>query len=110
MRKEEALMEIIGKALEYEYENGEAYQVVFEEKNATWKCLAGSSAGASGTESHDAIEVAPNILFVSWLESTQEVVSYVANLNNMTIFCSYVYENQRHLWKGEIKYFGPVKR
>jgi phenolic acid decarboxylase len=102
-------MELVGKALEYEYDHGETYQVVFHDNSATWTCLAGPYAGATGTESQDAVEVAPNILFVSWLEETQEVVSLVANLNNMTIFCSYVLENKRHQWQGRIKYFGPVK-
>ena len=102
-------MKIIGKTLVYEYENGESYQVEFQEAQATWTYLAGSAAGASGTETHDVVEVAPNIIFVSWLEETREVVSFVADLNNNIIHTSYVYEDTRHFWKGKITYFGPAK-
>lgn len=100
------MISLAGKILRYEYENGEAYQILFHENSATWTSLAGTAAGMSGTEQHDVIEVASNVLFVSWLESSGEVVSLVANLNTQRVYVSYVYENTRHFWKGEIKYFG----
>ena len=59
-------MEVTGKILEYEYENGERYRLLFGIKTVTWECLAGSAAGSSGTDSYGAIEIAPNILFISW--------------------------------------------
>ena len=95
-----------GKLLRYEYENGDMYQVLFGEDTATWTYGPGSENPVSGTENHDVVEIVPNVFFVSWSESTGEVVSFVANLNEMEIHTSYVYENTRHFWKGSIKYFG----
>ena len=93
---------ISGKTLNYTYQNGESYRVSFSDTGATWAALTGSAAGSTGTESYDCAEVTPNVFFVSWLEESGEVVSYVANLNDRTIFCSYVFEKERHFWTGKI--------
>ena len=92
--------------MRYEYENGDIYQVLFEEDTVTWTYGPGSGNAVSGTENHDVAEIVPNVFFVSWLESNGEVVSFVANLNEMEIHTSYVYKNSLHFWKGSIKYFG----
>ncbi|NME68006.1 MoaF-related domain-containing protein [Flammeovirga aprica] len=94
--------DLAGKTLVYAYDNGESYQLDFEEKLVKWTCIAGSAKGYSGTEIYDFAEVAPDILFVSWLEKSREVVSAVFNLNTMKVFCSYVYEMEKHQWEGKI--------
>ena len=102
-------MLIVGKTLEYGYENGDAYRILFGEKTITWECLAGLGAGEFGTEFHDAVEVAPNVLFVSWSKDTGEAISMVANLEKQTIHCSSVYHQIRHFWAGKITHFGPAR-
>ena len=59
-------MRIVGKILEYGYENGDAFRILFGDKTITWKCLVGLGAGEFGTEFHNTVEVAPNVLFVTW--------------------------------------------
>lgn len=98
-------IEMIGKRLIYEYDNGETYMLEFEVNTLTWTCIAGNAKGFAGKEKYDFVEVAPKILFVSWLESNREVVSLVFNLNTKQVFCSYVYEMEKHQWKGKITSF-----
>lgn len=94
-----------GKSLTYIYENNDSYRVSFDDAGATWTALSGPATGSTGTETYDCAEVAPNVFFVSWLEESAEVVSFVANLNESTITCSYVFEKERHFWKGKITDF-----
>jgi hypothetical protein len=101
-------MEITGKISEYEYENGERYRLLFGIKTVTWECLAGSAAGSSGTDSYGAIEIAPNILFISWSTDSGEVVSIVANFQKDTLHCCNTYEGKRQFLKGNIKRFSKA--
>ncbi|MEM8860746.1 MAG: phenolic acid decarboxylase [Chloroflexota bacterium] len=93
---------MIGKTIEYQYENGDSYQVELTEAKATWTALTGSAAGATGDEDYDCVEVAPNIFMIGWLESSGEVVTLVVNLDEMAIHCNYVYEKDRHFWRGKV--------
>jgi len=95
-------METTGKILEYEYENGESYRLLFGIKTVTWECLAGSAAGSSETNSYGAIEITPNILFISWSKDDGEVVSIVANLQNDILHCCYSLAGTRYFMKGNI--------
>ena len=52
-------MEVAGKILEFEYENGERYRLLFGIKTVTWACLSGSSAESFKTDYYSAIEIAP---------------------------------------------------
>ncbi|PWJ42422.1 phenolic acid decarboxylase [Sediminitomix flava] len=101
--------ELIGQTLIYEYDNGESYKLEFEESTLVWTCLAGVAKGHSGIEKYDFVEVASEIIFISWLEQSREVVSIVFNLNTMKVFCSYVYEINKHQWKGKIISFKRSK-
>ena len=101
-------MEITGKILEYEYENGERYRLLFGIKTVTWECLAGSGAGSSGTDSYGAIEIAPNILFISWSTDYGEVVSIVANFQKDILHSCHTHEGTRHFWKGNINRFSKA--
>ena len=101
-------MEIIGKTLEYDYENGERYRLLFGIKTVTWECLAGSAAGSSGTDSYGAIEINPNILFISWSMEYGEVMSIVANFQNDILHCCNTHEGTIHFLQGNIKRFAKA--
>ena len=101
-------MEIIGKTLEYDYENGERYRLLFGIKTVTWECLAGSAAGSSGTDSYGAIEITPNIIFISWSMEYGEVMSIVANLQNDILHCCNTHEGTIHFLQGNIKRFAKA--
>ena len=78
-------MDITGKILEFEYENGERYSLLFGIKTVTWACLADSSAGSFKTDYYSAIEIAPNILFISWSKDDGEAANIVADFGRGTI-------------------------
>ena len=105
-------MGVTGKILEYEYENGERYRLLFGIRTVTWECMAGSAAGSSGTDSYGAIEIAPNIFFISWSKDDGEVVSIVANLQKDILHCCNAHEGTRHFWKANIERFAnpPINR
>ena len=104
---QEVAMKFAGKVLEYEYVNREVYRLRFGNNSITWECLADSAAGASVTESSDAVEIAPNVLFISWFDDNGELVRIVANLEKKILHCTHVYQGTRLFWRGTIRYFGP---
>jgi len=101
-------MEITGKILEYEYENGERYRLLFGIHTVTWECLAGSAAGSSGTDSYGADEITPNILFITWSMEYGGVMSIVANFQNDILHCYNTHEGTIHFWQGTIKRFAKA--
>ena len=106
------MIEITGKILEYEHENGDRYKLLFGIKTVTWECLAGSASGLSGTNSYDAIEITPSILFISWSMDDGKVVGIIVNLQNDIIHCCFSHEGKRQFIKGNIKRFtkAPIDR
>ena len=98
-------MEVAGRILECEYENGERYRLLFGIRTITWKCLAGSVAGTSGTDSYGAIKIAPNLFLISWSLEGGEVLSMVADFQKDIMHCCRTHEDTRHFWKGNIERF-----
>lgn len=96
------MTELTGRTIEYEYDGGDRYQVSFGIGTATWEVLSGAPAGESRTETSHTREVADNVFFVTWLEATNEIVSFVANLNTREITCSYTFDGEQHFWLGVI--------
>lgn len=98
-------MSIIGKTIEYKYDDGDDYKVKFEKEGDTfyahWYVLSGKYKGENRKETADIAEVAPNVWFVSWLEPTQEVVSVVFNLNK-EVTCSYYFDKKKDFWHGKV--------
>ena len=105
-------MEVTGKILEYKYESGERYRLLFGIKTVTWKCMAGLAAGLSGTDSYGAIEIAPDIFFISWSKTDDEVVSIVADFKKDILHCCHTQKGTRFFVKGNIERFdnAPVNR
>lgn len=101
-------MDIAGKLLEYEKENGESFKLLFGIKTVTWECLSGTAAGSSQTNSYDAIEITPNILFISWSMDDGEAVSMVVNFQNNIVHCCNALDSNRNFWKGNIKCFAKA--
>jgi len=101
-------MEVTGKILEYEYENGGRYRLLFGITTVTWECLAGSAAGSSGTDYYSVIEIAPNILFISWSKNDGEVESIVVNFQKDILYCCNAHEDTIDFWKGNIKIFAKA--
>jgi len=104
-------MEVTGKIMEYEYENGETYRLLFGLECVTWECLSGSTAGSIRTVSCGAAEIESNLLFIAWSEDDRDAVSIVADLEKNSLHSWYVNHSARHFWKGNIRLFtdAPVK-
>lgn len=96
---------LTGHVIEYTYDGADSYRVSFGQNTATWMVLTGEHAGDSREEIADVHEVARDVFFVTWLEPTREVVSFVANLQSSEITCSYVWEDKRFFWRGKITAF-----
>jgi len=87
---------------------GEYVELRWRDQECTWIGLEGKFAGRSGTQACGQIEVAPNIFFVTWLESEGEVVTQVINLNAKTVHTSYLGEKALEFLRAEIHEFGPA--
>jgi hypothetical protein len=98
-------MEVTGKIMEYEHENGEAYRLLFGLDCVTWECLSGSAAGSITTVSCGAAEIESNVLFIAWSEDDGDAVSIVADLKKNSLHCWQVNQGSRNFWKGKIKSF-----
>ena len=98
-------MELAGKILEYEYDNGERYSLLFGIKTVTWEYLTGTAAGSSGTNSYGAVEITPNILLISWSTDDGEVVSIAAKFQNTILHCCNTHEGKINLLEGQYQMF-----
>lgn len=101
------IADLANKSIKYKYDGGDTYRVEFTKDTkgktfAHWYILDGKAKGQNRNESADFAQIAPNIWFVSWLEPTQEVVSFVADFNNNKITCSYYGDKERYWLKGDI--------
>jgi hypothetical protein len=101
-------MEVTGKIIEYEYENGERYRLLFGIKTVTWECLSGSHSGSSGTNSYGVNEIEPNILFISWSTDSGEVVSIIADFSKDILHCCNTHEGSIQFLKGNILRFAKA--
>lgn len=101
-------MDVTGKILEYESENGESYRLLFGIRTVTWECLVGSAAGLSGTDSYGVFQIAPKILFISWSMDNGELMNVVANFQKKILHCCNTHEGKRNFWKGNIKRFAKA--
>ena len=101
-------MDIAGKLLEYENENGENYRLLFGIQTVTWESATGSADRSFGTNSYGAIEITPNILFISWSMDDGKVVSMVADFQKSVLHCCNTHEGKINFWKGNIKSFAKA--
>lgn len=86
-------MSFVGRKLVYKYDSG--VEVAGHFKSATeltWEALTGPAKGRTGTETIHTAEVAPNVFFVSWLESEGTSVSQVLDLNRWRVAAFVTFE------------------
>ncbi len=79
-------MNFVGKKFLFRYASG--LEVTGDYRAADemmWEALSGPSKGRQGTEKIHALEVAPNVFFISWLEKSGTTVSQILDLNKMKV-------------------------
>lgn len=84
---ESARAGIADRTFVYAYESGVEIKGRFEgETRIHWEGLKGPAAGSTGSAPISAVETAPGVWFVSWVESGSDfTVSQVLNLDNKTV-------------------------
>ena len=104
-------MEVTGKIMEYEHENGEAYRLLFGLECVTLECISGLAAGSIRTMSCGASEIESNVLFIGWLEEDRDAVSIVADLEKKKLHGWHLNQGGRNFWRGKINSFidAPIK-
>jgi phenolic acid decarboxylase len=85
-------MPFVGKRLVIEYRSG--LRVRGHYKSATeltWEALSGPAKGTTGSETTHAIEVAPDVYFINWLEAAGTTVSQVLDfsMRNVAAFVTF---------------------
>jgi len=121
---------LAGKAMKYEYvaavsvtpygageyeaiSYGETIDLVFAEEKCTHLGLEGKFKGQTETQACGQREIAPGVYFVTWLESSGQVVSMVINTKSKTVNASYLSKGPRGLdnlefLHAEIHNFGTI--
>jgi phenolic acid decarboxylase len=90
------IMRPAGHRFQYSYENGVKLVNAFaDEHTLYWKAIAGPEQGRSATETYDSVSVAPNVHFITWLEADGAAVSQVADYNQMIVYTSLIYDDNR---------------
>jgi hypothetical protein len=86
-------MRLVGKILVLRYASGLAVRATYASgTELRWEALSGPSAGRTGREEIDAVEVAPDVYFVSWLEKDGTSVSNVLDLKAMRVKAFVTYD------------------
>ena len=99
-------MKLARNILLYKSESRNTYRLLFGEKAITFESLSGKDAGLSLTMFYDTLEIAPKEHYISWLNTNNETVRMIVNLNNKTIKYNYLDNGARRFSKGKIIYFG----
>lgn len=77
---------LVGKRFLITYETGDTFEVYYKSRSELlWKAVGGPTAGSSGKETIHAVEAAPKVFFLSWLEKTGISVSQLLDLNTMQV-------------------------
>jgi len=92
---------------------GETIDLVFAEEKCTHLGLEGKFKGQTETQACGQREIAPGVYFVTWLESSGQVVSMVINTKSKTVNASYLSKGPRGLdnlefLHAEIHNFGTI--
>ena len=103
---QKVLMKLARKILLYKSESGNTHRLRFGEKAITFESLSGKDEGLSRTMFYDTLEIAPKEHYISWLDTNNETVRMIVNLNNKTIKYNYLSNGVRQFSKGKIIYFG----
>jgi phenolic acid decarboxylase len=97
-------MKFVGKKILLRYEHGLEIIGNYGPTEVNWEALSGPAKGMKGTEKIQAVEVAPNIYFINWLESSGTSVSQILDFNNSTMVAFTTYDSdkgrQKTLGKG----------
>lgn len=76
----------VGKRILIKYDSGLELKAHYRSATQlTWENLTGRTKGQQGTEAIHAVEVAPNVFFISWLEKSGVSVSNVVDLRNRRV-------------------------
>ena len=89
-------MKFVGKRILLHYENG--LEIIGDYKSKTevsWEALSGPAKGMKGTEKIEALEVASDIFFISWLESSGTSVSQILDFNNSKMVAFSTYDSDK---------------
>ena len=93
----------IGEFL-YHYEGGGTYRLnVPNETDLHWECVKGSEVGAKGSEKPQRYEVANNVYFVTWIESTGVQISQALNFETNKVFVTISEGQDRYVLVGDIE-------
>lgn len=101
-------MKFVGKKILLHYENGP--EVIGDYTSSTevnWEALSGPAKGMKGSERIQAVEVASDIYFINWLESSGTSVSQILDFNTSTMVAFTTYDSdkgrQQTLGKGTFR-------
>ena len=79
-------MNFVGKRIQISYDSGLKVNADYlSQTEMKWEALSGPSAGQTGVEKIHAMEIAPEVSFVSWLEESGTTVSNVLDFNNLRV-------------------------
>jgi MoaF C-terminal domain len=79
------IMSFVGRRILIKYESGLHVEAHYTNSTQVfWKAITGPEAGTTGTETIYALEVAPKVFFISWLEKSGVSVSQILDLERIT--------------------------
>jgi phenolic acid decarboxylase len=89
-------MRFVGKKILLHYDNGpEIVGNYTSPSEVNWEALSGPAKGMKGTERIQAVEVASDIYFINWLESSGTSVSQILDFNNSTMVAYTTYDSDK---------------
>ncbi len=91
---EEKPLAFVGKTVILRYDSG--LEVKAHYPSATelaWEALAGPAKGQRGDEAIEAVQVAPEVFFISWLEEEGTSVSNVLDLGTKRVYAFVTFES-----------------
>jgi hypothetical protein len=85
----------VEKTVVLRYESGLVVKARYPSaKELVWEALAGPEKGRKGTEVMEAVQVAPEIFFISWLEEEGTSVSNVLDFGAKRVYAFVTFESE----------------
>ena len=105
--KSENKMSQIGKAYLFEYSDFQVKVNYLSADTLRWEQIKGPVAGATAEEKFHAVEIRPNVYFISWQEKDSSIVNQVADFEKQRVYTAWISPEKQlvHL-EGTI---GPAK-
>jgi MoaF-like len=90
-------MMLKGKTYLFDYGDFQVRVQYLSDSNFRWKQIKGPAAGSSAEEKFHAVEIRPNVYFISWQEKDSSIINQVADFERQKVYTAWISPEKKML-------------